>query len=727
MTLFQELKRRNVFRVAIGYTIVAWLLLQVVDLVLENISSPDWVMQVFMLALAIGFPLAVFFAWAFEMTPDGIKREHEVDRTESITPQTGRKLDFTIIGILVLALGYFVFDKYSSDTSQPIAETNAEATVPASEAVDTRKSIAVLPFANRSSREEDEFFSDGIHDDLLTSLAKVGSLKVISRTSVMRYRGSELSIPEIAKELGVSTILEGGIQRSANQVRINVQLIDAQTDEHLWAENYDRELSAENLFAIQSEISHEIVTALKATLSDEESERLDAIPTTSLEAYGEFVLGRQKNALRTTDALEEAQEHFEKAIALDPNYVLAYVGLADSLALQATYGNLPWLESYAPRQAAIDRALELDPDSGEAYTSLGSLENDRFDYEKSEAAFKKAIELSPNYATAWHWYAYMLDQMERYEEALPLIRKAVELDPKAPIIATQLAGVYNGLGRVEEAIAVTKESLKDNPNFPNFYGIMVGMMERQGQLSEAARWAHANANLDSTNSYAAIRECTLYVQLGDENTAERCFDSAEEAYPQSAIYGQRALLHQYRGELADSLLLTKESARHFPDPNYQIGLGINYLNNGDWESAMAIVQQRWPELLGEEEVQIGPANDFRVFMAAWTLFEAGQKERANYLFDQVLAWMRTTHRTRGAGYGSGDVRIHVIRGEKQKAIAALHDAINTGWRQNWFRLRYPIYDVMLDEPEWIDLMTELEADIAKQRQWFEDHKDDPLF
>jgi len=288
LSLFEELKRRNVFRVGIAYLITAWLLLQVVDLVLENINAPDWVIQAFMLALAVGFPITLLVAWAFEMTPEGLKKEKEVDRTQSITHVTGHKLDRAIIAVLVVALGYFVWDKFAHEPDPEITAGNTVA-AGTSEAVQAdaapqRPSIAVLPFANRSSRDEDAFFAEGIHDDLLTSLAKVGSLKVISRTSVIRYAGTSLSIPEIAAELGVSTVLEGGIQRSGSQVRINVQLIDANTDEHLWAENYDRALTAENLFSIQSEISREIVSALRGTLTDEESALLAEQHTDSLEA-----------------------------------------------------------------------------------------------------------------------------------------------------------------------------------------------------------------------------------------------------------------------------------------------------------------------------------------------------------------------------------------------------------------------------------------------------------
>jgi len=221
--------------------------MQIADVVLNNITAPDWVFQVLMLFLAVGLPIAVIFAWAFEMTPEGLKREHEVDRSQSITGVTGRKLNNVITILLVLALAYFVWESRIAD--EPAAQAS-------------RLSIAVLPFVNRSNRQEDEFFTTGIHDDLLTTIAKIGSLKVISRTSVMEYKDTTKKIPQIARELGVANILEGGIQRTGNQVRINVQLIDAVTDEHLWAEIYDRELTAENIFAIQSEISKAIAEAL---------------------------------------------------------------------------------------------------------------------------------------------------------------------------------------------------------------------------------------------------------------------------------------------------------------------------------------------------------------------------------------------------------------------------------------------------------------------------------
>ncbi len=241
--LFAELKRRNVFRVGLAYAIVAWLLVEVASVVLPTFKAPEWVMQVFTFLVILGFPLALIFAWAFELTPEGIKREAEVDRAESITHVTGRKLDFAIIGLLVIAVVYFAVDKFVLQ-----GETEQASVV-------REKSIAVLPFENLSQDATNEPFTIGIHDDILTQISKISALKVISRTSVMEYSDTTKNLKTIGAELGVATVLEGGVQRAGDRVRINVQLIDAATDEHLWADTYDRRLTAANIFAIQTEIA----------------------------------------------------------------------------------------------------------------------------------------------------------------------------------------------------------------------------------------------------------------------------------------------------------------------------------------------------------------------------------------------------------------------------------------------------------------------------------------
>ena len=271
MSLFNELKRRNVFKVTIAYIVMAWLVMQVADVILNNVEAPAWVFHVILLLLGIGLPFSIFFAWAFELTPEGLKREHEVDRSQSITTQTGRKLDFLIIGVLVLALGYFAYDKFvlqpsrDAELVQATTETVTEQVAAEPEASsESDKSIAVLPFVNMSDDASNEYFSDGISEELLNLLSKIPELRVISRTSAFSFKGKEIDIPTIAQQLNVAHILEGSVRKAGNQIRITSQLIDARSDTHLWSETYDRTLG--DIFAIQDEIAGAVVDALKLTL-----------------------------------------------------------------------------------------------------------------------------------------------------------------------------------------------------------------------------------------------------------------------------------------------------------------------------------------------------------------------------------------------------------------------------------------------------------------------------
>ena len=596
-------------------------------------------------------------------------------------------------------------------------------------------SIAVLPFRNHSAKAEDVLFVDGIHDDILMQLAKFSSLdKVISRTSVERYRDTSKSMPQIAKELGVATVIEGSVQRSGDRVRINVQLIDAVTDDHLWGEAYNRELTAENLFAVQSEISREIVGALQLVLTDEENRRLETVPTTNLEAYNEFVLGHQEMTKRTAEALYRAEAHFKKAIALDVDYSLAYVGLADVLALQGPYSGLEKESVFARRQAAIDSALALNPLLGEAYTSLASLRVDQFDYKEEEEYFLKykeweeyflkGIKLSPNYAMAHERYATVLRQHNRSEEALPYMRKAVELDPMSAVVTMSLGDLLWTLGRVEEAQTTLLKGIERNPEFSRFYHRMAVQLWRLGRIGEAANWARAATRLAPSDRSLKYFECKVYVALGADQTAERCYESLEKAYPEAA-FGRRIFLYLSRSQLTEATELVGQLAQRAHTS--QAFLALSHFLIGEVDKARLIYQELEPQLYGDGDIFNRPHFAHTMARVAHTLYADGQLERANYLFDGMLDAMQSMHRTRGRAYGIIDVFIHVTRGEKQKAISALRDATDVGWRAGWWELRSPLYDSMREEPEWIDLVSELEADIDRQRQWYEDHKDDLLF
>ncbi|MDX1381646.1 MAG: hypothetical protein R3233_11020, partial [Xanthomonadales bacterium] len=432
MSLFDELRRRNVIRVGVAYVLIAWVLLQGADFALDLVEAPGWVLRTLVLLAVIGLPGVLIFAWVFELTPEGLKRERDVDRSRSITANTGRKLDRVIIVFLVLVIVALAADRLyrpapdgSAGGPGPVAAESAPAA-----GRSERRSIAVLPFVNRSSTPDDAFFVDGVHDDLLTQLARISALKVISRTSVEGYRNTAKAIPVIGQELGVESVLEGSVQRAGDRIRINVQLIDAAQDEHVWAEIYDRALTAANIFEIQSEIAQAITAELRTALTVDETERLAQRPTENLAAYEAYLMGRRHLARRTASGLQQAAGFFQQAVDLDPGFALAWVGLADTWMLRVDFGGLALHQANARAKPLVEKALQLDEQLGEAYASLASIHEYEGEFDAAEAAYRRSITLAPNYVDALNWYGlFTMYQRGRPEDALPLYERAQELDP----------------------------------------------------------------------------------------------------------------------------------------------------------------------------------------------------------------------------------------------------------------------------------------------------------
>jgi len=455
MSFFEELTRRNVVKMAVLYLVAAWLTLQIADVLFANLGAPEWAFGLALGLLILFFFPALIFSWVYELTPEGVKREEDVDRSQSVTGATGRKIDTLIIVLLVLAIASVGLDRLFPETMVDGEQASAGEAVPAAttSAANTQsiddKSVAVLPFANRSARDDDAFFVDGIHDDILTQLARLGSLTVISRTSVEKFRGTSQSMKEIGAVLGVKNILEGGVQRAGDRVRINVQLIDVATDTHLWADIYDRELSTANIFAIQSEISTAIAEALQAALSPEEQTLLAEQQTQNMAALEAYFLGQQAKTKRTAASMLDAEEHYKRAIALDPDYALALVGLADTYNLQIAYNGRPQQEQYALARPFVERALEINGRLGEAYIAMAGITDDN--PEEAEALFKKGIELAPGYAQGRHWYGGTLMGLGRTAEALVQLEHAVRLDPMSGINRSSFGRGLELAGRFDEA------------------------------------------------------------------------------------------------------------------------------------------------------------------------------------------------------------------------------------------------------------------------------------
>lgn len=461
MSFFEELKRRNVVRVAILYAVASWLTIQIGDVLFDTFDLPSSWLRLVVAVLILCFPIALILSWVYEMTPEGLKRERDVDRTQSVTHRTGRKINTLIVVLLVLTIAVVVGDRLVPETG-PVADTTTVETQTGTQPVVTATqdtpevegSIAVLPFASRSTREEDIHFVDGIHDDILTQLSKLSAFeKVISRTSTEQYRGTKKTMIQIGQELGVANILEGGVQRAGNRVRINMQLIDTRTDKHLWAETYDRELTAENIFKIQSEITEAIATALNAALSTSDEDALDKRPTQSLEAYDAYLTGRllSKRYYEGEAQIKRAVAAFDDAIALDPAFAEAYAEKA--YALLNLYWFTPaegqWREA---ADATLRKAEALAPDAIESLSVRGFYHYWGYlDYEKAEASFSRALDIAPNYVDALNGRGYNARRAGDFERAITQLEKAHRVDPLNLDTVSTLAQTYSQLGQFEEA------------------------------------------------------------------------------------------------------------------------------------------------------------------------------------------------------------------------------------------------------------------------------------
>jgi TolB-like protein len=516
MKLITELKRRNVIRVGIAYVVAAWLLAQVADLVLDVMGAPDIVLRSVVAILALGFFPAVIFAWAFEMTPEGVKKQSEIDNNQSITQETAKKLDYVTIGLVIAVVVFVVVERYLPEpgnspvvvqTEQAELDVATETTAKPEEAdsIPDIKSIAVLPFANRSNQDDDLFFTDGIHDDLLTQLAKIRELTVTSRTSVMEYRNSSKNITDIGAELNVGTILEGGIQKVGDRVRINTQLIEVATDKHLWAETFDRELTAENIFDIQSEIARKIVQAVAIQLTPEEEKALSEIPTQNLAAYEAYLRAKESGFGANYSVEQERieQNWLEKAIALDPEFAQAHAKLAD------VYGQVYWrgldtsptfIERY---RHTVERALLLNPKSPSALQAQANfyyrVEND---YETSLNLIEDAISLAPENAELYGDRGYTLRRLGRWEEAIASLRKSTEIDPSSRF---NHATMLETMDSIQDWQGILDQTVPIEDADPNDLDIQVSravaIMHLTGDLDPLER-VFEKMNLENSTSYS---------------------------------------------------------------------------------------------------------------------------------------------------------------------------------------------------------------------------------
>ncbi|MEY2551843.1 MAG: hypothetical protein QOG12_1987 [Verrucomicrobiota bacterium] len=524
---FAELKRRNVYKVAVAYAVAAWLLIQVATQVFPFFEIPNWAVRLVVVLLALGFPVALILAWAFEITPEGIKRESEIEADESITQHTGRRIIAITIALAVVAAGLFVYQLVRSKSLFTPRQSEAPTvSIPA-------KSIAVLPFENLSSDKENAYFADGIQDEILTRLAKIGDLKVISRTSTEKYKSAPSNLREIAQQLGVATILEGSVQKSRDQVRITVQLINALNDAHLWAETYDRSLI--DTFAVETDVAQRIAASLAAKLSGAEKQAIAARPTENTEAYQLYLKGRFFWNKRTGADLKTAGEFFERAVAADPTYAGAYAGLAQTYLLIPVFGAGRPLDFFPKATIAAHRAIDLDETSSEGHTALAMLTLFNFKFAPSEQEFRRAIELNPNYATAHHWFGNsLLVTLGRFDEAIKEGQRAVELDPLSLIINADLGSTLMIARRYDEAIAQLRKTLVLDGNFAYARWNLGEALYFKGDLGAAIAEYEKAAALDDDPEILALLG-RAYAESGQKEKALKILEKLKAAEQQRFV------------------------------------------------------------------------------------------------------------------------------------------------------------------------------------------------
>lgn len=561
---FAELKRRNVYKVAVAYAAVSWLLIQIATQVFPFFEIPNWAVRLVIITLLLGLVPALIFSWTFEMTADGLKRESE--EPPARLPSRGRKIGLVtgIAAMIAAALSAWQLShRHVANAPRAVGPVAV-------------KSIAVLPFANLSDDKANAYFAEGVQDEILTRLSKVADLKVISRTSTQKYKSAPENLRDIARELGVAHVVEGSVQRSGDQVRVSVQLINALTDAHLWADIYDRKLT--DIFTVESEVAQTIAETLKARLTGTEKQLIATRATSNMDAYELYLEGKSHWQRRSGDNLPRAIELYQRAIERDQNYALAYAGLARAYILLPAYTTAAsQLDSRSKAREAAERALQIDPHLPEAHIALGKILNDDIDLQASVAELERAIQLNPNDASAHHWLGSgPLAGLLRIGEAIAETKRAIELDPLSPVMMVDHGANLSYAKRYDEAIATLRKALELDPQFAYAHEQLGVAYQAKGDLPNAiAAYEKAQA-LDPFP--VTIAQCAAARTLaGDKTAAQAGLSRLDEvAKTREVVSYARALLFASLGEKTKALEMLERGYAERDGPNISF-LGLDPL------------------------------------------------------------------------------------------------------------------------------------------------------
>lgn len=496
---FSELQRRDVYRVAVAYAVVSWLLIQIATQVFPFFDIPNWATRMVIVLLLLGFPVALVIGWIYELTPEGLQRTDEVAPGKSIAHRTAHKMNFVIGGLLILIISVMVWRHYRVGTSTPNAE----------------KSVAVLPFLDLSSTKDQEYFSDGMTEQIINSLAHVHGLFVLARTTTFAFKNKNMDVREIGRQLHVTQVLEGSVSRGAGKTRIVAQLVEVANGYHIWSETYDS--PEQDLLTLQSDVAKKVARALQIELHLTDATQLAKAPTHDPEAWDLYLRGRYSYYKRTVESVQEGLALFERAIARDPRFALAHAGVADSYIVLGKMGAIPGEEAARRAWPEVSAALSIDDQLAEGYVSRAILLTDfEWDWPTAEADFRKALQLNPNSAAAHHWYARHLAEIGRFEEALGEISAAAKQDPVVPGYRVTEGKILFVARQPTLAVQAGHKALQLEPEFASAFQLLGQVYSLQGDSGKAIEAAKKFVELSGGTGWAQLELAFAYAVAGEK-------------------------------------------------------------------------------------------------------------------------------------------------------------------------------------------------------------------
>jgi len=727
--LIQELKRRRVFRVATLYVVSMWPIIQIVDILSPALNLPDVAMRNLLILFIAGFPMAIGLAWLYNLTPKGVIKNSEDD---SETPERliGKKLEIGLIASFVLIAVVLVsfqdqwFEDTPSDVTQKdltLDKNNTASVINETANNKPIESIAVLPFVPFSEDKEDEFFADGLAEELLNVLAKIKSLRVAARTSSFAYKGTQSNIQEIGNELGVDVILEGSVRRNdiSNSVRVTAQLIDVKSGTHLWSDTYERQF--QDIFRIQDEITEAVVSELKITLLGKEKQQLMAHDTASPEAMADHSRGRTELAKRTAASVLLATNYFQKAIEADAQYATAYASLAEAYVLSVSYADKPKKEYLQLAQESVDKALIIDEKLGLAWAAQGLIYfSDNKKGDKAREALEKAIELNPSYAMAYMWYGSLQDDFDKKAE---YHEKAFQLDPKSPVAGFNVAMNLLDKGKDREAMKVFSKIVDADPFYPGAYQLVAMINQFNGRVDQAIINYKKSYDLGGSSKSAGSL-AQLYIDMGNFKEAEQWMKILSEDNS-----GEYDMEIQW---MKIAIMLGKKEYDQVKDNLSKI------VGKQDKEIMLAMNQVTANYILEDFPATIKSYENAKAIAPEWQqkIFESGkwldsliyvsyayqqlEKEDESQSILQKVKEHRESMKLNGFRTKPFDwylqSLIEIIEGKPELAIVSLQRAVDQGWMQSWRIESEHVLKTVMEKPEFKEVLQSLHTRINIMRE-----------